>query len=182
MVVDRFCKGRQWSNIVLIGMAGSGKSTVGSLLAARLGMNFVDTDTLIEVAVGRSLQEIVDDRGPSGLRRVEEDVLLSVQLKKHVIATGGSSVYSQDGMAHLRRDGICILLDVAPEMLEKRIKNMSTRGLVRYPGQSFKDLYEERRPLYLGYADIRLSCTVMDAADVAELLVRRLEILLEPGT
>jgi len=162
---------QKWSNIVLIGMAGSGKSTVGRLLADRLAMGFVDTDTLIEEAAGRGLQEIVDDLGPDGLRRIEEEVLLAVHLQNHVIATGGSSVYSEAAMAHLGEDGIRILLDVPISFLEERIKNMSNRGLVRYPGQSFADLYAERRHLYTNYADLRFTCGGMTAKEVADKLL-----------
>lgn len=161
-----------WSNIILIGMAGSGKSTVGRLLATRLGLGFVDTDLFIEESTGKSLQDLVDDLGPGGLRRIEEDVLLSVDLQNHVIATGGSSVYSEKGMAHLVYSGICVLLDVPLNVLNARILNMATRGLVRHPGQSFGDLYHERQPLYDRYADLRISCGTRSAEDIAAEIVR----------
>lgn len=162
------------SNIILIGMAGSGKSTVGSLLARELSCRFVDTDNLIEQAQNRALQEIIDVQGPIGFRRIEEQVLLRVKLKDHVIATGGSSVYSHAGMMHLKKNGLVILLDVPLPVLEERIHNLNTRGLVKSPDQSFADLFAERLPLYKKYADRTVACFDMGTEEICERIIEML--------
>ncbi len=162
------------SNIILIGMAGSGKSTIGSLLARELSCRFVDTDTLIEQAQNRALQEIIDIQGPMGFRRIEEQVLLRINLKNHVIATGGSSVYSHAGMMHLKKNGLVILLDVALPVLEARIHNLNTRGLVKLPDQSFTDLFAERLPLYKKYADRSIACFNLGKEEICARIIEML--------
>lgn len=162
------------SNIILIGMAGSGKSTIGRLLAGHLGLGFLDTDALIEQAENRPLQEIIDSEGPVGFRAIEEKVLLAVDCHDHVIATGGSSIYSRPGMEHLRRIGQVILLKVEPSLLAARVGNASHRGLVKRPDQSFAELFAERRPLYDRYADYTVDC----GSDGEEAVSRRIINLL----
>ncbi len=163
------------ANIVLIGMAGSGKSTVGSLLARELSCRFVDTDTLIEQAQNLVLQEIIDTQGPMGFRRIEEQALLRINLQNHVIATGGSSIYSHAGMVHLQENGMVILLDVALPVLEARIHNLDTRGLVKSPGQSFADLFAERLPLYKKYADRTVACFAMGKEEICGRIIEMLD-------
>ncbi len=140
-------------NLVLIGMPGSGKSTLGPRLAEALAFTFVDTDRLIEAAEGRTLQEIVETEGAEALRRIESAFLLSLDLHRHVIATGGSAVYSALAMNHLKQNGFVIFLNVPLEILEKRLDNFDQRGIVRAPGQRLEDLFLERYPLYMAYAD-----------------------------
>lgn len=162
--------------IALIGMPGAGKSTVGALLAQRLGLVFIDTDALIEVRAGVSLQQIVDSRGASVLREIEETVLLELAAEDAVVATGGSAVYSEAGMAQLRRWAVIVYLEVAPDELRRRLGNFATRGIARQAGQSFSDLYEERRGLYERYAELRVEATTLSAAAIAariEALVAR---------
>lgn len=142
------------SNIVLIGMPGSGKSTVGVLLAKLTARDFVDTDLLIQVAEQRSLQSILDSHGYLELRRIEERVLLELQCKNHVVATGGSAVYSQAAMEHLGKDGVICYLMAGLAVLESRDLGLSTRGIAKRPDQSFSDLYAERCALYTRYADV----------------------------
>ncbi|MDR3629034.1 MAG: shikimate kinase [Desulfocapsaceae bacterium] len=142
------------SNIVLIGMPGSGKSTVGIILAKMTARNFIDTDILIQLREERPLQDIVNTDGPMTLRKVEEEVLLTVACRNHVIATGGSAAYSHAAMSHLKKDGIVIFLHAELETLKARIHNYETRGLAKRPEQSFADLFDERRALYQQYADI----------------------------
>lgn len=154
------------SNIILIGMAGCGKSAVGRRLAGMLHLFFVDTDDLIVRAQGRPLQEIVDSQGTLGFRRIEEEVLLRVNLRNHVIATGGSTIYSTSGMAHLRSIGQIVLLQVDLAVLQARVNNAATRGLVKQPGQTFADLYQERLPLYLKNADYIYNCGEQDIESV----------------
>lgn len=146
------------NNVVLIGMPGSGKSTVGIILAKQTSRAFVDTDVLIQTTEHRPLQEIVDSFGYRALREIEERVLLGLRCRNHVIATGGSAVYSHAAMVHLKSSGVAVFLKVAIETLEARIKDMSTRGIAKRPDQSFLDLYNERSVLYSKYADIVIEC------------------------
>jgi|SRR5680860_26401 len=124
----------QQTNLVLIGMLGSGKSTVGVLLAKQATMGFVDTDLLIQASEGRSLQDIVDSEGHGALRRFEEEVLLSAHYENHVIATGGSAVYSAAAMAHLKHHGRVVFLDVGLATVEQRMGDFSLRGTSKREG------------------------------------------------
>lgn len=142
------------SNIILIGMPGAGKSSLGITLAQRTGKNFLDTDSLIEKTQGKTLQDIIDSLGYMELRRIEENIILKIIHTNHVISTGGSAPYSHKAMIHLKKNGIVIFLDVTIEILKKRIYNFDTRGLAKRPDQSFEELFEERRTLYEKYADI----------------------------
>jgi len=149
------------SNIVLIGMPGSGKSTVGVILAKLTSLSFLDTDVLIQTAERRPLQEIVDSQGYMALRAIEERILLGIQCKGHVIATGGSAVYSQPAMERLRSDGVIVFLDVDIPTLESRVRDFATRGLAKRPEQSFADLFAERVALYKKYAEITVNCSLL---------------------
>lgn len=141
-------------NVVLIGMPGVGKSTVGVLLAKRLGFAFMDTDIYIQVREGRSLQELIRAHGAEGFCRLEENHILSLALDSHIIAPGGSVVYRPKAMAHLKANGVAIHLDLAVERLKRRLDDVDARGVVIGPGQTVEHLYAERRPLYLRYADV----------------------------
>ncbi len=141
-------------NIVLIGMPGAGKSTVGVVLAKRLGYQFADSDLMIQEREGRLLHEIIEQEGDSGFLAIENDVNRSLQLEQTVIATGGSAVYGREAMEHLRAIGTVIYLKISYEELKKRLGNLKGRGVVLKEGQDLKDLYEERIPLYEKYADI----------------------------
>jgi shikimate kinase len=145
------------SNLVLIGMPGSGKSTIGVILAKRSSHDFVDTDVVIQTSVQRSLQDILDQDGYLSLREIEAAVLQDLQVQNHVISTGGSAVYSDAAMQHLKQDGICIYLDVSLDTLRSRITDYETRGIAKRPDQSFDDLFAERTRLYRQYADITIN-------------------------
>jgi shikimate kinase len=147
------------SNIVLIGMPGSGKSTVGVILAKLTSLSFLDTDLLIQISEQRPLQEIVDSQGYMALRAIEERILLGIECKGHVIATGGSAVYSQPAMERLRLDGVIVFLDVDLPTLESRVRDFAGRGLAKRPEQSFADLFAERVALYKKYAEITINCS-----------------------
>ena len=146
------------SSLVLIGMPGAGKSTLGVLLAKALNKDFIDTDVVIQVRENCSLQNIVDQQGHIALRSIEQQVLIELTAANHIIATGGSAVYSAAGMAHLQSLGTIIHLDVSLSELERRIDNFATRGLAKAAEQSFAELYAEREPLYRQYADLTIAC------------------------
>lgn len=145
-------------SIVLIGMPGAGKSTLGILLAKELGLDFVDTDIAIQVREGRTLQEIIDDSDYLHLREIEEQVLLTEDITGKVVATGGSAVYSKAGMARLKQSATVVFLDVPLKELRNRIGNFDARGIARKPNQSLESLFDERCALYKEYGDIRVNC------------------------
>jgi shikimate kinase len=158
----------QTNTVVLIGMPGAGKSTLGILLAKELGLDFIDTDVSIQVREGKTLQHISDEKGYLALRDIEEQVLLTENITGKVVSTGGSAVYSDAGMAHLKQDSVVVFLDVPLAELEQRISNFSTRGIARRPDQSFDDLFDERSTLYQRYADIRLDCSSLSVDEVLQ--------------
>jgi shikimate kinase len=146
-------------NLVLIGMPGSGKSTVGVLLAKALKMPFVDTDLLIQRQENSYLQELIELNGIEDFIKTEERIVLGLDLENHVIATGGSVIYSQPAIDHLKSEGVVFFLNSKMYQLERRLKNAQTRGIAMQPGQSITDLYAERMPLYRKYADIEIDCS-----------------------
>jgi shikimate kinase len=162
------------SNIVLIGMPGSGKSTVGVILAKQTSLGFLDTDVLIQTSEGRPLQEIVDSQGYMALRAIEERILLGLQYQGHVIATGGSAVYSQPAMERLRADGVIVFLDADIATLHSRVRDFATRGLAKRPEQSFADLFAERVALYKKYAEITINCSSLTHEEACAEIVARL--------
>jgi shikimate kinase len=147
------------TSLILIGMPGAGKSTIGIVLAKALAKDFVDTDLLIQLQHNKTLQDIVDNQGYLKLREFEEQVLLNTHYPNHIIATGGSAVYSEKSMQHLRHFGQIVFLDVTLAELTERVKDIDTRGLARHPNQSFEDLYHERRALYQAHANITIDCS-----------------------
>lgn len=162
-------------NIVLIGMAGSGKSTLGVLLAKSLGMPFVDTDLIIQEREGRLLQDIIDSDGVASFIKIEEKAVLSLTAEGTVIATGGSVVYSCKAIMHLKEKGILIYLDLDFDEIEKRIKNMTTRGIAMEKGKTLRNIYEERIPLYEKYADIIADCNGKTMEENLEKIIKELK-------
>ncbi len=140
-------------NIVLIGMPGAGKSTAGVLLAKSLGWKFIDTDILIQEETGRLLQEIIDQDGSCAFMDIEEQTILSLRPYRAVIATGGSVVYRRKAMEHLRNNGTIVYLFITFNEMEKRLSNITNRGIVLTTGQGLREMYDERIPLYQTYAD-----------------------------
>ncbi len=164
----------QPSSIVLIGMPGAGKSTVGVLLAKLTCRSFVDTDVLIQTSKGHPLQDIVDREGHLALRAIEEQVIVGHNCANCVVATGGSAVYSPVAMAHLKQHGTVVYLDAGLPMLEARVRDLDTRGLAKRPDQSFRDLFEERVPLYRQYADITVGCEGRSHEEVCAKIIEAL--------
>jgi len=145
-------------NIILIGMPGAGKSTAGVILAKTLGMKFTDTDIAIQENTGRLLQEIIDKEGPGAFLETEEKTILSLHCNNTVIATGGSVVFSGNAMEHLKQEGIVVYLKISFDEMVRRLDNITTRGIVLVAGESLRDMYDERVPLYEKYAGITIDC------------------------
>lgn len=163
-----------FSNIVLIGMPGAGKSTVGIILAKYISFNFVDTDVLIQIQEKRTLQEIIDSEGHNVLRQIEENVLKTLSVKNFVISTGGSAVYSEAAMNFLKSTSIIIFLDMSFSLLKSRIHNFSTRGIAKKPEQSFEDLFNERYILYKKYSDVTINCDDLNQEEVCAKIISEL--------
>ena len=166
------------SNVILVGMSGAGKSTLGVLLAKALGKHFTDTDIVIQQKTGMLLQEYLDTHGTTAFLKEEEEIVSSLSLSGHVIATGGSVVYSQKAMESLQRDGIVVYLELPYEEIASRLCNITTRGIVFRNRGDLRSVYEERLPLYRHYADI----TVHPAGHGIEWSVEEILKKLSEGT
>ena len=163
------------NNVVLIGMPACGKSSAGVLLAKTLRKDFVDTDLLIQDFEGRSLQEIIDERGNAYFRDVEDAVIGNFKGDNFVIATGGSAVYSHEVMQKFRDAGDTIVYIKVPcDEIVKRLNNIKTRGVTLAPGQSIEDLYKERIPLYEKESDVTVDA---DGLDLEETVTKIAEAL-----
>lgn len=161
-------------NIILIGMPGSGKSTVGVVLAKKLGYQFIDSDLVIQERCLKLLHQLIEERGEAGFVMLENEVNASILADRAVIATGGSAVYGKEAMAHFRQIGKIVYLELAFEELEERLGDLHERGVVLKEGMTLKELYEERIPLYEKYADIVVACTGRDIRNVMEEIAERI--------
>jgi len=155
------------SNLTLIGMPGAGKSTIGIILAKVLACGFIDTDILIQINRQSSLQKIIDESDYLNLRRIEEEEILKINVVNHIIATGGSAVYSEKAMRHLSNSSAIIFLKVGFEEITRRIHNYGTRGIAGPKQQTFRELYDERQALYEKYAEITIECANLDQDEIA---------------
>ncbi len=155
-------------NIVLIGMPGSGKSTVGVLLAKAGLLNFVDTDLIIQIKYGKTLSEIIKEKGTDGFIGIENDVLSRQMFDNTVVATGGSAVYGKEAMENLKKGSTIVYLKVMPDELIRRIDNITTRGIAMPEEYTLYDLYNERAPLYEKYADITVDCTGLSIEETVQ--------------
>lgn len=145
-------------NIVLIGMPGAGKSTVGVVLAKKLGYRFIDSDLVIQEKYGCLLHDLIEENGIEGFWQIENEVNASLQVDRCVIATGGSAVYGEEAMKHLGEIGTILYLRLPYEEIEERLGDLGARGVTIRKGQNLKDLYEERKTLYEKYADHVIDC------------------------
>ncbi len=161
-------------NVVLIGMPGAGKSTIGVILAKSLLFDFCDTDLSIQKETGEGLCDTISKIGIDGFISLEESVICKQNFTNSVVATGGSAVYGEKAMARLKEDGIIIYLKVSPDELQSRIKNIHTRGIAMKEGTSINSLYEERAPLYEKYADITVECDGRTAEECVDLIMNEL--------
>ena len=141
-------------NVILIGMPGCGKSTVGVVLAKVLGYEFMDSDLVIQVRTGKLLHELIEERGQQDFRQTENEVNASLQCCRTVIATGGSVIYGAEAMAHLRELGVVVYLKLSCQQVARRLGDLHQRGVTLAPGQTLEDLYQERVPLYEAYAHV----------------------------
>ena len=162
------------TNIVLIGMCGAGKSTIGILLAKALSRNFVDTDVYIQAIEDKSLQQIIDSVGIEKFCKMEQDHILCIDITNAVIATGGSVVYSDIAMEHLAESGVIVHLDLPFDEIERRVTNLYSRGVVMEKGQTLKSLYEQRQPLYKKYAQLTIDCSNKLHEQIVEQIIREL--------
>lgn len=156
-------------NIVLIGMPGSGKSTVGVILAKELGYSFVDTDILICKREKTDLQTIINTKGVQELLKIEGIVGQEFSAERTVIATGGSMVFSKDAMSNLCKNAICVFIDVPLEEIKRRVRNLDTRGVAMKKGETLDDVFVQRMPKYREYADITITvdnnCIIEDVVN-----------------
>ena len=162
------------SNIILIGMPGVGKSTVGVLVAKRLGLGFVDTDLFIQAGEGRSLRRIIEIEGMRRFCQIESQYVRQVTTTDTIIATGGSVVYYEDAMKHLQTIGRIVYMQLPLAVLDDRLGDLNARGVVLEPTQTLASLYEKRTPLYQHWADVTVDLTGLDHDASAEAIISSL--------
>ncbi|MDO5014895.1 MAG: shikimate kinase [Clostridia bacterium] len=163
----------QFNNLILIGMPGAGKSTVGIILAKTLCRDFVDTDLLLQNKIKTTLQNYINKNGEDAFLKLEEEVICNLDVKNSVIATGGSVVLSEKAMNHLKTLGTIIYLDVSLEILYNRLNNIKVRGVVGTKNHSLLELFEKRTPLYEKYADISLITDGLNTEQTIEFLIAK---------
>lgn len=162
------------TNIVLIGMPGAGKSTVGVVLAKRMGLRFVDSDLVIQERYGKLLHELIEEYGVEEFWRIENEVNLSLEFSGSVIATGGSVIYGTKAMEHLRELGTVVYLKLPYEEIEERLGDLNARGVTVRPGQTLEELYAERIPLYEKYAHAVMECSGKSLREIVTELAQRM--------
>ena len=161
-------------NIVLIGMPGAGKSTIGVLLAKSTLMDFTDTDLLIQKKYSSALCDIINEKGINEFLKAENDVICESDFTNCVVATGGSAVYGREAMEKLKNSGVVVYLKVDASELEKRINNIHTRGIAMKDGTTISELYNERAPLYEKYADITVECASLTPEECVDKIIENI--------
>lgn len=156
------------NNVILIGMPGAGKSTVGVVLAKKLGYRFLDSDLVIQEKCGKLLHQLIEERGEAGFLMLENEINGEIRGDKMVVATGGSAVYGKEAMAHFKEIGRIVYLRLPYEELKERLGDLHERGVVIREGSTLKDLYEERILLYEKYADLTIDCGGRDIRSIVE--------------
>ena len=162
-------------NFILIGMPGSGKSTVGVILAKMLSFDFIDSDLVIQKRAGMPLQQIINTKGNDYFSKLENDVNASLDVENTVIATGGSAIFCEGAMEHFRKIGKILYIKITCDEMQKRITNPTSRGIVLKDGQTLADMYKQRTPYYEKYADITFDWTRGTAGDAAEEIKKVIE-------
>lgn len=162
-------------NIVLIGMPGVGKSTIGVILAKEIGYQFLDADLLIQKSEGKLLKDIIEEKGIDGFLEVENQVNASIEAERSVIATGGSAVYGKEAMEHYKQTALIVYLRCPFPVLKKRLGDLKGRGVTVRPGQTLKDIYDERTALYEKYADLVINEDKKGIEETLALLISALE-------
>ena len=160
-------------NIVLIGMPGAGKSTVGVVLAKKLGYRFIDSDLVIQEKTNKLLHELITEHGVDGFLKIEEEINAELDCKNSIIATGGSVIYGARAMEHLREIGNVVYLKLSYEEIEERLGDLTARGVALKQGQTLKDLYQERCPLYDKYAHTVQECDSLSVREIVEEVSRK---------
>ncbi|MCI8373040.1 MAG: shikimate kinase [Lachnospiraceae bacterium] len=163
------------NNLILIGMPGVGKSTIGVILAKILGYHFIDSDLVIQQQEQRLLREIIEAEGIDGFLSIENRVNTGLTPAKSIIATGGSAVYGKEAMEHFQEIGHLIYLHLDFPYLQKRLGDIKNRGVVIRPGQTLAELYNERRPLYEKYADMIIDERDLNPEETIEAIIDSLK-------
>ncbi|MEG0546894.1 MAG: shikimate kinase [Oscillospiraceae bacterium] len=158
-------------NIVLIGMPACGKSTIGVILAKTLGFDFIDTDLIIQQREKRLLQDIIDNDGLQEFLDIECNSVLSLDVKNSIIATGGSVVFRECAMAHLKKNSTIIFIDVSIQTLKDRLNNIKTRGIAAKQTQTIDEIFNERMPLYKKYADFTLNLESKNIEEAVSMII-----------
>lgn len=146
------------NNIILIGMPGAGKSTIGVVLAKKLGYEFIDSDIVIQNTYKKILQELINEYGNDGFKQIENNVNKNINTTKCVIATGGSAIYGKEAMKHFNSIGTIVYLKLPYDEIKQRLGNLEERGVSIKKDQTLKDLYDERTPLYEKYSNVTINC------------------------
>ena len=162
-------------NIILIGMPGCGKSTVGVVLAKAANLDFIDSDLVIQKQMGAKLSELLDAHGDEGFRAIENRINTELAADNSVIATGGSVIYGEDAMRHLKDIGTMVYLKLSYEAIEDRLGDLHARGVTIQPGWTLHDLYTERVPLYEKWADLTVDCEDMKLREVVQYIMDHVE-------
>ena len=160
-------------NIILIGMPGCGKSTVGVVLAKALGMDFIDSDLVIQKQTGKRLSQIIEESGDVGFREIENRINAALEAENSVIATGGSVIYGEEAMCHLKSIGTVVYLKLSCGAIEERLGDLHERGVTIQPGWTLRDLYNERVPLYEQWADLTVDCEQLRLREVVAAILQQ---------